>query len=416
MHDKSTTNPALPSQCRGKPFAVVKQGSAAVPIYRGDVRGFQRFTVAFYRDGRRVRRTFGSLNAAREEARLLALNIQRGMSSDNDFRPQDREAFRVACAMLEPFGLPLVTAMAEYVQCRRKLGETPLITSVDEHVRRARGFTTGVSVSKVIEEFLAAKKQDRMSTHYLKSLQSILKKFRQALPGEIARVTTQQIDAWLRAGDYSAVTRNNRLKRVKLLFGYARQSGYLPKREPTAAEELKHRKQGDTDVGIFKPEEFELLMRTAPAELIPVLAIGAFAGLRAAEIARLDWSAVDLERKIIELRAGQAKTASRRIVPISDNLAAWLMPLPRQGLVVPMKVVFVKITKLAKSLGLAWPHNALRHSYISYRIAVVQSAAQVALEAGNSPAIIFKHYRELVTKEAADQWFAIKPEPCASTL
>jgi integrase len=135
------------------------------------------------------------------------------------------------------------------------------------------------------------------------------------LPGEIARVTTQQIDAWLRTGDYSAVTRNNRLKRVKLLFGYARQSGYLPKREPTAAEELKHRKQGDTDVGIFKPEEFELLMRAAPAALIPVLAIGAFAGLRAAEIARLDWSAVDLGRRIIELRAGQAKTASRRIVP-----------------------------------------------------------------------------------------------------
>jgi integrase len=363
-----------------------------------------------------MRRTFGSLNAAKEEARLLALNIQRGMSSDNDLRPQDREAFRVVCAMLEPFGLPLVTAVEEYVQCRRKLGETSLITSVDEHVRRSKGFTTGVLVSKVIEEFIAAKKQDRMSTHYLKSLQSILKQFGQALPGEIARVTTQQIDAWLRSGDYSAVTRNNRLKRVKLLFGYARQSGYLPKREPTAAEELKHRKQEDTDVGIFKPEEFELLMRAAPAALIPVLAIGAFAGLRAAEIARLDWSAVDLGRRIIELRAGQAKTASRRIVPISDNLAAWLYPLERQGLVVPEKVVFVKITKLAKSLGLEWPHNALRHSYISYRIAVVQSAAQVALEAGNSPTIIFKHYRELVTKEAAAQWFGIMPKTCTSTL
>jgi hypothetical protein len=83
--------------------------------------------------------------------------------------------------------------------------------------------------------------------------------------------------------------------------------------------------------------------------------------------------------------------------------------LERQGLVVPEKVVFVKITKLAKSLGLEWPHNALRHSYISYRIAVVQSAAQVALEAGNSPTIIFKHYRELVTKESADLWFSILP-------
>ena len=46
-------------------------------------------------------------------------------------------------------------------------------------------------------------------------------------------------------------------------------------------------------------------------------------GLRAAELSRLDWKAVNLERGMIELRAGQAKTASRRIVPISDNLAAW---------------------------------------------------------------------------------------------
>jgi hypothetical protein len=51
----------------------------------------------------------------------------------------------------------------------------------------------------------------------------------------------------------------------------------------------------------------------------------------------------------------------------------------------------------------------LRHSYISYRIAEVKSAEQVALEAGNSPAIIFKHYRELATEGEAREWFSILP-------
>ncbi len=37
-------------------------------------------------------------------------------------------------------------------------------------------------------------------------------------------------------------------------------------------------------------------------------------------------------------------------------------------------------------------------------------AAEVALEAGNSPQMIFKHYRELVTEKAAKAWFAITPE------
>jgi hypothetical protein len=57
-----------------------------------------------------------------------------------------------------------------------------------------------------------------------------------------------------------------------------------------------------------------------------------------------------------------------------------------------------------------WRHNALRHSFCSYRLADVKSAAQVALEAGNSPQMIFQHYRELVTEKGAKGWFAITPE------
>jgi hypothetical protein len=57
-----------------------------------------------------------------------------------------------------------------------------------------------------------------------------------------------------------------------------------------------------------------------------------------------------------------------------------------------------------------WRHNALRHSFCSYRLADVKSAAQVALEAGNSPQMIFQHYRELVTEKGAKSWFAITPE------
>jgi hypothetical protein len=57
----------------------------------------------------------------------------------------------------------------------------------------------------------------------------------------------------------------------------------------------------------------------------------------------------------------------------------------------------------------AWKHNALRHSFISYRVADIQNVAQVALEAGNSPQMIFKHYRELVRSADAKAWFSIAP-------
>jgi hypothetical protein len=52
-----------------------------------------------------------------------------------------------------------------------------------------------------------------------------------------------------------------------------------------------------------------------------------------------------------------------------------------------------------------WKKNALRHSFISYRVAAIQNVAQVALEAGNSPQIVFAHYRELVRPAEAKALF-----------
>jgi integrase len=389
--------------------AVVKQGSAAVPIYRGECRGCVRFTVAFYRNGKRHRLTFGNLDAAKEEARRIALNIQRGMSSDNDLRPQDRENFRSAMNMLAPVGLPLLAALEEYLECRRRLGSVPLLVAIEDFKARKESFEASVTVERVVEEILLSKKQDHVSKLHLQALSSIYTRFASDLPGPISAVTTQQIDAWIRRGDHLVTTRNKSLKRIKSLFQFAKQQGYLPKNEPTAAEPLKRGKAQDSEVGIFTPDQMRQLMEAASPEMIPILAIGGFSGLRVAEICRLDWSAVSLERRIIELRAGQAKTASRRIVPISENLAAWLCPLDRRGPVIPQPDVLRKAHLLTRNLEMKWPPNGLRHSYISYRIAQIQNAAQVALEAGNSPAIIFKHYRELVTREDAEKWFNIFP-------
>jgi hypothetical protein len=60
--------------------------------------------------------------------------------------------------------------------------------------------------------------------------------------------------------------------------------------------------------------------------------------------------------------------------------------------------------------GVKWKHNALRHPFISYRVAKIKNVNEVAMEAGNSPDMIFKDYRELVTEKEADAWFGVTPE------
>jgi len=58
----------------------------------------------------------------------------------------------------------------------------------------------------------------------------------------------------------------------------------------------------------------------------------------------------------------------------------------------------------------------MRHSYASYRMAILNDAAKVASEMGNSPAIIYRDYRKLVTPQQAHQWFAVLPEQTQSNL
>jgi len=95
-------------------------------------------------------------------------------------------------------------------------------------------------------------------------------------------------------------------------------------------------KEKSGDIEIFTPQEIAQLLTYSRPEMVPFLAIGAFAGLRSAEIERLDWSEVHLADRFIEVKAAKAKTASRRIVPITENLAKWLAShAETEGRVVP---------------------------------------------------------------------------------
>ena len=415
--DKLVTNckgtPNGPTARRGKagPYATVKFGSASVPIYLLESNGRRRFILAHYRDGKRMRQSFTDLAAAKKEALFVAQRIQSGMQHVTDLKPYERDSYAKAVELLGELKLPLVAAVEDYIQAR-KLAESESLTSMATDYRKFfKPLTRRILVPELVVELIAAREQDGASKTYVSQLKTILNRFATAFPGEILGISSPDIDAWLRGFKVSSSSRNSMLVCVKVLFSYGRSQNCLPAEQMTAPEQLKKVKiKNDDDVAVFTPKQMEKILHAAPPHLIPILAIGAFAGIRMAELNRLSWSAFDLERGIIELRAGQAKTASRRIIPISDNLRAWIEPLPRKGKVVRTTLLHRETTALARALKLEWPRNVLRHSYISYRIATLKSADQVALEAGNSPSVIFKNYRELATDDEAVAWFNILPK------
>lgn len=412
MSDKYLTNGRKTrknSEAPKGPHATVRHGSVTIPIYSGTTGGKTRYTIAFYHDGRRRRRMFTDLEKAKKEAKLAAEKIQHGLAANNDLSTRDREQFHAARRLLGSLDTPMVSAIEEYVRAREILGDIPLVTAVQEFMRQNDGVTLGVTVPQVCEEMLEAKRQDNVSRVHLIQLKGQFKMISSQFPGPILHVKSQQIDEWLRGTGYAASSRNNLLQCIKGLFNFGRQRNYLPKSEITEASRLSKVKVPAKDNEIYTPDQFEKLLRATPVDLIPMLAIRGFAGIRGAELDRLDWDAVNLERRHIELRATQAKTAARRLIPISDNLAAWIEPLMNHGPIIPASWRRREASKLAKELGIGWPRNVLRHSFISYRVALTGDVPRTALESGNSPDVIFRHYREVVDEEAAKVWFGIMP-------
>lgn len=114
---------------------------------------------------------------------------------------------------------------------------------------------------------------------------------------------------------------------------------------------------------------------------------------------------INLERGRIEITAAKSKTRRRRLVTIHDNLAAWLAleaDIPGD--------LEKRITLVWQKAKVTWPHNVTRHSFCSYHLAQFQNAAKTALQAGHSEQMLFSHYHDLVTPEAAAEFWGIVPE------
>lgn len=133
--------------------------------------------------------------------------------------------------------------------------------------------------------------------------------------------------------------------------------------------------------------------------------------LRRAEIERLDWSDIDLDAHLIDIKALNSKTATRRLVTIQPNLKAWLTPHRKVAGPACPSTLRAKLDadRARCDLLRGWPQNGLRHSFGSYHLARFNNAAALALQMGNSPEMIFKHYRQLVKPKAAEAYWNIMP-------
>jgi integrase len=455
-----------------QPFEVVKVGSISIPIYAHtniipqrdpqtgailykSLPGGKRkalvkyqsdiYTVAYYAGAKRVRLKFSDLAKARREAELIAVKLTNGETEALKLTGGDRADYVRAMQKLREWksGVDLNLAVTDYVAAVRRLPEhVSLSEALEFYLKRHPIGLPPKTVREVVDELIESKTSAGKSGVYIKDLTSRLGAFADSFQLRITSVTGKQIEEYIRGlktlnGNESqrrslaGRTQNNIRRLVSTLFKFAIKRGYLPKDH----DEISGVEKASVDSGeieVFSPAELQKLFAACLTpvkergkwrtreEMIPYLAVAAFCGLRAAEIMRLDWSEIHLTgtERFVEIKAGNAKTASRRTVPITDNCAAWLERYVKtSGAVINLsradKQLFLY---LANKSGVPWKHNGLRHSFISYRLAVIKDVGQVSLEAGNSPGMVFKHYRQLVRESEAKSWFSIMPPTQAENV
>jgi len=407
----------------------VQPGRAIVTVYRRKTpSGNFAYMVANYADGNRRRfDSYGSEADAVEAAGNLARRIDaRDYVTASMTKGQSLE-YANAVARLKPFNVSVDAATATVAECLKAVGGLSNLHAAAKYYAERHRQTVKKPVVEVVAEFLEIKKNRKASERYLKDLRLRLELFADDCRKDTCNVTTADLQDWLDGLRLAPGNYRNYRTVLHTLFKFAVARNYAA---DNPVERVERVKVNGGDVEIFTPAEITRLLHAAKEhspDFTPCLAIGAFAGLRSAEIERLEWSDIHLSEHCIIVGAKKAKTASRRVVPIHDNLAAWLEPYAAmQGKVWPHdSVAFYKhqpavaaatevktdpANNIAAQRPVKWKANALRHSYASYRFAQIGDAGRVAGELGNSAAVVHRHYRELVKPADAVKWFAVAPE------
>lgn len=372
---------------------VVKHKSVAITVYpwiHPSGRKYWRFKA----NGKHVTRA--SLKDAKDAAKAQARTTYRGEVDLSDLSDDQRTAVR-------------------------RLIESGITASdVSEFLEWKRRFRPAVPLDAAREKFLSAKK---VSGHYhRRNLTRYLALLSPLGSSMMDSVTADDLRALLPAGAAPRTLANIRQSWVTF-WRWSARNNLVSKENADMPSILDLPAVVRGIPAIYSDEELRKLFDNVKPSYLPWLAMAAFAGLRTEEVAPikhsdkspLDWADFHWDRDIIIVRPETAKTGRRRVVPILPALEKWLRPIAKESGRLAPRVppsagegkAMAETTRLGGFIG-GWKRNALRHSWITYRAAMV-GISQTAMEAGNSESEARRSYVDAAGKDVAEKWFSVFP-------
>jgi site-specific recombinase XerD len=349
------------------------------------------YAVEGYINGRRVRRRFLSL----EEAKGMCHTLEEGVASQHVIRTS-LTSKQVKDAEVAHHRLPDGCTLVEAVELLMKLHTSMSVSmreAIDQHLRTKE--TKSVETYRQAKGLLMS-----LSDYHTGTLQEFT---REDAAGFLANVS---------AGSY-----NHYLRACKGLYIWA-EKHQLVRSNPFIHISPKERLH--CDVGLLSCEEAKGLLGASESlyggDMLAYTSICLFAGLRPdSEMKNLCWSSVNLDDSEIRVTIGKTKTP--RCVEMPSNLVKWLRKCDQTKPIWPVnyRKKWAKVKNQAGFCGgvdpeidkelKPWIKDLTRHSAISFKVRASGDIHATATWAGNSPAMINRHYLGLVSSsDAAEYW------------
>lgn len=197
MQQIRTARSRKPARKTKGPLRVVRSGSVTVKIYRGEnavksstgkVHRYAVFTIAFFEGTERRQRRFANFDDAIREAERIALRLNQGEHRVLQLTSADASSYVQAMETLKPLGVPLHSAVSEYVHAAKMLEGRTLAEAAKDFVQRNRAKVTERTVPEVVDELLT--ERAGKSLRYRQSLRSHLNRFKASFQTQIGRVST----------------------------------------------------------------------------------------------------------------------------------------------------------------------------------------------------------------------------------
>ena len=381
-------------------------------------RGKYRFKLAgYYVDGKRVRKYFESREAA--ETFIQVERIRRdnlGNRATHIDGALAEDALR-ASDLLRSTPYTLFDAARLVAHAHKKLEpySVRIDDAIDAHVAGIEQRRRSASINEVADQFIENRRAKGKSKIYIRDIETRLARFRIAMGDRIiADITSSDVDHWIQSLKIGPQTQNNFRAVLSAMWTFAVRRAYASANVIQLVDKTSVVRD---HIPTFSVDQLTSLLAAASADYLPVVAIGAFAGLRPEEINKLQWEDLDFHERTIRVNASAAKTRKKRFAEISDNLLDWLQPYAgRTGCVAPRNLQKLRRATMKAANIEKWPPDILRHSFASAHYAFHRDPARTAVTMGHrDQTMLLNHYRGLMKPSEAAKYWQIAPETTSDT-